>query len=258
MDVNTPVENPRLVAAINRIVEAETPENEEALIAELREAHFLSPVVIDPPPSPGESTLGEGTSIQFALLPGPEAYYPAFTDWGELRKWKDTPDQQTLITRLDDFCGMLDGNHHAGVIVNPLTQGLLLSRERLGGITGRTIAYTVARETKYTLGIPAARPDALIDTVRAYMRTRPAIRAAWFDLMIRDGEQCYLITVDCEGDPRALFDEIGRVAGPCLAPGELLDLNGTDNELGQTAMRVTELIYQAPVGLFGRLRSLFK
>ncbi len=162
MDINQPVENSDLVAAIERLLENETPETEAAMIAALKEAHFLSPVTITPPPpAPGPEGMvkfPEGTTIGFSLFTGPDGQsilYPAFTDWGELRKWQNDPEQQTLVTRLGDFTGLLSNNNYEGVIVNPCTHRLLLTRERIALLTGKAIPYAVPEGTKYQVGTPA-------------------------------------------------------------------------------------------------------
>lgn len=113
MDINKPVEPPALVDAINRLFETETPEIEKAMFEELKAGHFLATVAIDPPPPPGEggqTAIPESTTIKFEQLVDPQgrAFFTAFTDWDELRKWRNAHNQQTLVMRLDDYGTMLE------------------------------------------------------------------------------------------------------------------------------------------------------
>lgn len=91
-DVNRPITNPELTAAVERMRRENSRESREAVLdLVITTARFLAPVTITPAPEeqdPGEAALGQGTQIQFQLLTNQEGqpFFPAFTSWEELRK----------------------------------------------------------------------------------------------------------------------------------------------------------------------------
>ena len=106
VDVTKPIVNPRLSEALAAIHRENTPANQDRALRELMtQAHLLAPVVLTPAPSPavsGQTTLEQNTAIQFQLISSQEGrpFFPAFTNWGELRKLCGPRDQQTLVLRV--------------------------------------------------------------------------------------------------------------------------------------------------------------
>ena len=70
-DMTKPLENPQLLAAVERMNRENSRESREAVLdLVISSARFLAPVTITPPPqaSPGQTALGQGTAIQFQRL----------------------------------------------------------------------------------------------------------------------------------------------------------------------------------------------
>lgn len=135
VDINKPITNPTLISAIQRMNQEKTRESHEAVLDELiLNSKFLSPVTFTPSPTvddSGNTVLKEDTQIQFQLLSNQEEqpFFPAFTDWEELRKLCGPVNQQTLVLTFDDYAGMvLRDNRAAGLVINPF--GMALSFER--------------------------------------------------------------------------------------------------------------------------------
>ena len=134
-DMTKPLENPQLLAAVERMNRENSRESREAVLdLVISSARFLAPVEIDPPPEAGEEgqgRLGAGTSIQFQLLSNQagQPYFPAFTSWEELRRLCGPKNQQTLVLSFDDYAGMIlrDGRG-AGFVIDPF--GACLSFDR--------------------------------------------------------------------------------------------------------------------------------
>ena len=98
-----------------------------------RKAHILSPE---------EATVsgGEGTAIQFQLLPNQEGqpFFPAFTGWEELRKLCGPKNQQTLLLSFDDYAAMiLRDNRGAGFVIDPFGCCLSFDRAMVEHLVGR-------------------------------------------------------------------------------------------------------------------------
>ena len=134
-DMTKPLENPQLLAAVERMNRENSRESREAVLdLVISAAHFLAPVEIDPPPESGEAeqaALGSDTAIRFQLLANQKGqpYFPAFTSWPELRKLCGPKNQQTLLLTFDDYAGMIlrDGRA-AGFVIDPF--GACLSFDR--------------------------------------------------------------------------------------------------------------------------------
>jgi len=127
-DMNKPVTNPELLAAVERMNRENSRESREAVLdLVISSAQFLAPVTIVPGKEPG----GSDTQIQFQLLPNQtgQPFFPAFTSWDELRKLCGPKNQQTLALTFDDYARMIvQDNRAAGFVLDPF--GCCLSFER--------------------------------------------------------------------------------------------------------------------------------
>ncbi len=104
-------------------------------------ATFLAPVVIDPPPVADEQglfSISPGSQIQFPMLQAPDGkrFFMAYTDWEELRKWKNEDNQQTFGLKLVEYADMLfrkdeNGNTPpaAGFVINPYGGNMAMTKE---------------------------------------------------------------------------------------------------------------------------------
>lgn len=131
MEFNKPVSNPMMVGSIELLKAEDTPEHRQLFLDELQKAKFLSPVVIDPVPQPdekGQVKIARDSKVQFPMLSTEDGrkFFMAFTDWIELKKWKDEENQQTFAMNFDDYAGMLlrkdaQGNISPalGFVINP-------------------------------------------------------------------------------------------------------------------------------------------
>ena len=135
VDVTKPIVNPRLSEALAALHRENTPANQDRALRELMtQAHLLAPVVLTPAPPPavaGQTTLEQNIAIQFQLISSQEGrpFFPAFTNWGELRKLCGPKNQQTLLLAFDDYAAMiLRDNRGAGFVIDPF--GCCLSFDR--------------------------------------------------------------------------------------------------------------------------------
>ena len=134
-DMNKPVANPELLAAVERMNRENSRESREAVLdLVITTARFLAPVTITPAPQEqvsGQAALSQDTQIQFQLLANQEGqpFFPAFTGWEELRKLCGPKNQQTLVLTFDDYAAMVVRDARAaGFVVDPF--GACLSFDR--------------------------------------------------------------------------------------------------------------------------------
>lgn len=92
-DMKKPIENPELVEALAALHQENTPQNQgRVLELVLHHAVLLAPAVVTPPPQAqqgGTAAADQKTAIQFQLITTKDGrpFFPAFTDWTELRKF---------------------------------------------------------------------------------------------------------------------------------------------------------------------------
>ena len=152
VDVTKPIVNPRLSEALAALHRENTPANQDRALRELMtQAHLLAPVVLTPAPSPavsGQTTLEQNTAIQFQLISSQEGrpFFPAFTNWGELRKLCGPRDQQTLVLTFDDYASMLQRDSRAaGFVVDPFGDSLTLDRETVARLARQRALHRSGR-----------------------------------------------------------------------------------------------------------------
>jgi hypothetical protein len=141
MQFNKPVSNPMLVGSIELLKAEDTPEHRKMFEEEVLKAVFLAPVIVNPAPEPDEKgtvNIKPGSQVQFPMLSAPDGkrFFMAFSDWTELKKWKDEEGQQTFAMSFDDYMDMLfkkdsQGNINpaAGLVINPYGGNIAITKE---------------------------------------------------------------------------------------------------------------------------------
>ena len=74
-------------------------------------------------------------------------FFMAFTDWMELKKWKDEENQQTFALKFEDYAAMLlrkdaQGNTSPalGFVINPYGGNIVISKEMAAGLMAARLA----------------------------------------------------------------------------------------------------------------------
>lgn len=243
-DATKPVTNPELKAAVAALREQANAEAELKFIEALERAHFLAPVSIEPAPdtagADGQATLGEDTRVSFQLISRQDGavFFPAFCDWEELGKWTQTPGQQTIIATLEDYTAMILGQEGeaGGFVVDPFGANLVVPREFLAARKGQIMRETVSKDTEVLLGEPKDYPAAMAEAVKAHLAGVPEVKTAWLRLMVKEGQESYLVIADCgDGDLHSIFNGIGQAALPHLN-GMSLDLTPLEGDFAHSAV----------------------
>ena len=114
-------------------------QSEKALIAALKKAEFLAPVLINQAlAKPDGSAVyeEEGSNIKFVLLEDEESglsYFPAFSNRAEMMRWRNDAEQEAINLRLKDYAAMLDSaeGKYAGVVIDAFSHSLILDLAKL-------------------------------------------------------------------------------------------------------------------------------
>ncbi len=137
MDVNRPVENPELIAAIKLLCADNSEENQANMINEVLKASFITPVKITPdPPAPdaeGKTVLPKETVIGFVTLENAEKeeLFLAFTDWQQLAIWRVKGDEQTIVVTYDDLSTLVldPRGKSSGFVINPYGDNIVIRKQ---------------------------------------------------------------------------------------------------------------------------------
>lgn len=260
-EISIPVTNPGLQRALMKFFQVlhaptESQEAKEQLLDgleaqmldEVLQARYLVPMQLkEAQPSiadaEGRKTLNEGTVIQFAVLSAGDesSWLPAFTDWSEFEKVYDKTVWSSNIASYEDLI-MISANM-SGIVINCRGVALRIEpgyQERIeayrkardgGEQTGANSVekVVVSKDTQVLLGEPTNYPAAMIEAVKACLKTQKSVNEAYLRLMIQAETQSYLLIVDTSDEPETVFGDIFAAAAPHLhgMPLNLVKLEGT-------------------------------
>lgn len=137
VDLDKPVENPRLVAALKRAADDDSDEAKDRLFREIQRANFLVAIYTDemrfsPTPTPGHMIIQQGSRIKvLSLEAGGENYLPLFTDWAAIRAYTDDKVNTLVFPAADAWLFALKDKAYQGVVINPAGDALPMDREML-------------------------------------------------------------------------------------------------------------------------------
>lgn len=254
VDVNKPVENPGLVRAMENYSAAGDSAAENALLAAIQAANYLvvldKPLEIEDVDGTGTGTVKKGTVIGIRMIEDAQGnrYNFAFTDWTELTKWSGKPasETQTLVMPFSDVAAMVLNERAscAGIIINPRSHNQFVSRELVAHMAGGLAEYTVKKDTKVMLGVPANYPHDMAEAMKKAVEPLPQVDKLYLLLMRKeDGEESFLIIVEGPGDVRGAFASIGNAARPHLPKGMPLDIVPASERFGQSAVQNQKPFY---------------
>ncbi|MFD1179456.1 enhanced serine sensitivity protein SseB [Paenibacillus puldeungensis] len=260
-EISIPVTNPRLQHALIRFFQTLYAKNndenrnqllhmlEDQMLDEVVQAKYLIPMQLkeeEPavPNDQGVVTVNKGTIIQFGVLSAQDEtnWLPAFTDWNEFEKAYDKTVWSSNIGTYDDLLALSE--NMKGIVINCHGLPLRMDENNKKMIEEYRKArqespaegiekHTIEEDTQVLLGEPKEYPHQMIDAVKEHMKKQKGIKKAYLRLMIKDGEQSYLIIVDFEGNPDEVFAGISRAATPHLNGMilNMMEMDGWENEV---------------------------
>jgi hypothetical protein len=134
MELNKPVENPALVAAIADFGRNPTAETQEGLTRALKAAKYLVPFIGDG--KSAEAAFQPGSRLKFPQLTLSDGtpYVPVFTEWGEVRKWTDVK-IDTVILSVGDLHALFGASAElGGIVLNVGSDALVLKKPHLAAL----------------------------------------------------------------------------------------------------------------------------
>lgn len=239
MDINKPITNPNLVNVIKAIKQGN--KKEELFWEEIFKAKFLCPINMET----GKITqkenhriaLGEGTSIALLSIENKQNEYflMAFTDWDELKKWKQNFAQQTLVLSYEDYQEIIIKNDSAyhGMVINPFGENIVLDRQVLNNT--RKNEHIIQKGESVMIGIPKEYPADMVNKLKEYFAKIQNVEKAYLLWMVRGQDSSYLLVLDSPISSQQLFPPIGHICQPFLK-GKSLDIVLANSGLGKVAI----------------------
>lgn len=182
--------------------------------------------------------LGEETSITLLGIDNEQSdhFLMAFTDWDELKKWKQNYDQQTLVLSYEDYQGIItkSGAAYQGMVINPFGENIVLDRQMLKNT--RKNEYVIQKGESVMIGIPKEYPTGMVNKLKDYFTKMQNVEKAYLLWMVRGNESSYLLVLDSPISPQQLFPLISHICQPFLK-GKLLDIVFANSELGKYAIK---------------------
>ena len=248
MDISTPVKNPNFIKAILLMRQDRTKASQ--FLIELFKATFLCPGKIYKSNVSIEGDeklhLGEGSKISLSILETKlnERYLLAFTDWEELRKWKNIQGQETLLFSFEDYQSIVLDNkqQYDGVVINPFGESLVFDRNKMESIY--LDPNVIKKNESVMIGEPQNYPQDMVDKLKEYFQSTRLVDKAYLLWMARENETSYLLVLNSKLAPQQLFPKVGEICKPYLND-ELLDMVPLNSSFGENAVRNQKPFYQA-------------
>lgn len=137
VDLNTAVENPSLVRAMEEVASSGSDSSKDKLLIELQRANLLAAILPDangnfPAPTTGKLLLPKGTRFG-VLSAGKDGknYLVLFSDWSALVAYTELQVKGWVLPARDAWKFALEGNTYNGVVINPAHNALPLERPML-------------------------------------------------------------------------------------------------------------------------------
>ena len=138
VDLNKPVTNPALVAAMKRLKTETSSAAKDAVLIELNRANYLVAIFSDEmhvskPDSSGKVTIEKDSIIKVLNTSDEKGniYLLLFTDWDAIRLYIDKPVDTLVFPAKDAWDWVLRMGDYQGAVINPAKDALQLSKQQV-------------------------------------------------------------------------------------------------------------------------------
>lgn len=246
MNVNKPITNPQLLNAIEEMIKDNS--KEQLFINELFKAKFLCPAHLELKNSQkgnkGQVIVGEGSTIALISIDDQQNkhFLMAFTDWKELRKWKQEENIQTIILTCEDYQEILtkDDTPYSGFVINPYGSNIILNKEIVKNI--HSSKMTMQAGESVMIGQPKDYPTDMVEKLKQMFKDMKEIRCAYLLWMARNNETSYLLVLDASGNEQKVFPVVGEICQPYLKENSM-DMIPLSDQFGQKVVENQKPFY---------------
>ena len=215
MNVNQAVENPKLLQAIKRLRADDSEESQKSFYEELKNAYFLLPSTLEN----GQLTIKQMNDV------GGNVFFPAFTDWRNLKRASFSADHQAVIFSIEDYAKAINANETvAGIVINPFSDNLVVSRANINYLL-QNRGNMLKKGENVAVGIPKNYPDELERALKTIFNERGTVRCAYLLQTIkRERDKSYVVVIDTTEEVKNFYPIIDRCAKKFLRWDESIEV----------------------------------
>lgn len=258
-DINEPVNNPRIQGLMRQAAGNPTEEIMNLVYEELAmNARFLSVMMLSKEPvqkEDGTAVFEQDSVMQLPLLTAPDGgkFYPAFTDWNELSKWREILEPKTLLLNFDDYVALTLRNEDIkGMVINPFSENMMVERPLLEHLRqkkdmllhGKTVQQ-IDKNEKISMTDAAEFPVEMVEAIIKELEQEACVEKAWLRLMKHNEEVSYLFVADIAlvGNQETVFERVANAARPYLN-GMCIKMIAYQKEFGKNAVEGVAPFYK--------------
>lgn len=229
-DINKPIENPKLKELLKEFKQNDNNEVLGNIYEEVAmNAKFVAIMTLSSEPvdnGDGTSTFQEDSTMKLITINTQDnrSFFPLFTDWDEVYKWKELVTPKGLVVGFDDICSfVLNTDIHVGLVINPFGDSFVIDinqlrfmKERKDSIKNGYMSRVLKEETKVMLGEPKEYPTEMVNALKNFLKNNLICERVWLRLMMVKDEQSYLLVIETKNEREFVVKSLVEVAKPFL------------------------------------------
>lgn len=228
------VENPKLISNLVKLQNNYSEENQFHFYKELKKAKLLLPAIIK-----------EQNKINVIKITDNKEkdYLPAFTDWESMELNENNYNTQSVVFTIDEYIKLMESDLKVeGIIINPYSHNLVLSRENLRYlIEGKTKIHS---DEQISIGIPLNYPQKLINNLVITFKKEQNIKNVYLLQMVRSNHQkSLLLVVDVERNEEEIFKKLAKCSTKYISENEIIDIISFNSDFGRNITKEYHPIY---------------
>lgn len=233
MNINKPLKNKKLNNIIEQLKNKNTVKSENIFLKFLKKSTLLIPIL---------KNENIKLSILDLQLTNGEKYIPLFTEWVDLKNFPNFEHIDGWLVNWEDYQKLLlDNPIWNGVVINPNSYNIILTRKQMGIIENDTLKKG---EKVYT-GIPKELPTELIKHLIKVFKHYQYIKKAYLIQIVRENKSPNLLLI-IESDVRisTFIKDINNVVKKYLGKNMILNIMPLGDDFSKKAIRDIPPIYK--------------
>lgn len=228
------VQNPKLLKKIISLQNNFTDDKQNCLYEELYTSKLLLPVI-----------LNDGDKISLIKITDIDGndYIPAFTDWENFYLNSNTVNKaQAIVFNIYDYFKLLNSDSDiTGIVINPYSHNLVLSRENLKFL--EKSQENIQKGEQISVGLPKEYPHLFVENCKSFFEKDSSIKSAFLLQTVRDNKISLLLVIETP-NIEVVFSKLNKYAEKFLDNNQILDILSLDTPLGKNITKEYEPFYE--------------
>ncbi|EFU8668958.1 enhanced serine sensitivity protein SseB, partial [Listeria monocytogenes] len=170
-------------------------------------------------------------------------YLPVFTDWTNFQLYLDsTKESQPIVFTFNEYFNILVADLNlSGIVINPYSHNLVLSRENLNYLEKSQV--NIQKGEQISIGLPKKYPHLFVENCKSFFEKDSSIKSAFLLQMVRDNQISLLLVIDTP-NIEVLFSKLNEYTEKFLDSEQILDILALDTPLGKNTTKEYEPFYK--------------